>query len=102
VLEIEVFRWEIAHMTTLVTADDKGRIPIRGTAPGRKYLVTRWGDEWRVTPYSGESPRNRNRRGWAGFKGKGTIFDRLKEMADAGLRIDRSEISKQPVPPCRF
>jgi hypothetical protein len=94
-----VFAWEIAHMTTLVTADGKGRIPIRGTAPGRKYLVTQSGDEWRVVPYSGESPRNRNRREWVGSKDQGTLFDRLKEMANAGLRTERSEISKLPVPP---
>ena len=89
-------------MTTLVTADDKGRIPIRGTAPGLKYLVTRSGDEWRIAPYSEEPARKRNRREWAGAKSKGTLFDRLREMADVGLRIDRSKASSQVVPPCRF
>jgi hypothetical protein len=101
-LDFGLLLWEIAHMTTLVTADDKGRIPVRGTSPGRKYLVIQSGDEWRVTPFSGASPRSRNRREWAGVKGKATLFDRLKEMADAGLRIERSESSKQLVPPCRF
>jgi hypothetical protein len=94
--------WEIAHVTTLVTADEKGRIPIRGTAPGRKYLVIQAGEEWRVTPYTGESPRKRNRREWARPKDKDTLFTRLREMADAGLRIQRSEASQKSVPPCRF
>lgn len=90
-------------MTTLVTADEKGRIPIRGTKPGRKYLVSQSGGEWRVTAYSAEEAcPSRNRREWPGRKGKKGLFEHLKDMADLGLRIEQSEMSKQPIPPCRF
>jgi hypothetical protein len=41
--------WEIAHMqTTLVKADDKGRVPIRGTRKGQQYLVTAEKGGWWV------------------------------------------------------
>ena len=86
-------------MTTLVTADDKGRISVRGSEPGRKYLVTQEGGEWRVTPYRAEDRPSRNRREWSG---NGSLFDQLKSMAKAGLRIERSKVAKRPVPPCRF
>ena len=39
--------WEYAHMeTTLVKADDKGRVPIRGARKGAKYLVTAESGGW--------------------------------------------------------
>lgn len=89
-------------MTTLVTADGKGRIPIRGSEPGRKYLVTKSAGEWRVTPYLPESQPTRNRREWSAPKGKKSLLEHIKVMAEAGLRIERSESGKKPAPPCRF
>jgi hypothetical protein len=89
-------------MTTLVTADNKVRVPIRGTKPGRKYLVTQSGGEWRINAYTSEAYPSRNRREWPGRKGKMGLFDHLKAMADRGLKLERSEMSKQPIPPCRF
>jgi hypothetical protein len=43
--------WESSHMgTTLVKADDKGRVSIRGTRKGAKYLVTAAEGGWWVMP----------------------------------------------------
>ena len=42
--------WEIAHMTTLVKADSRGRVPIRGTKSRRQYLVTAENGGWWVMP----------------------------------------------------
>jgi hypothetical protein len=42
--------WEIAHMTTLVKADSRGRVPIRGTKSRRQYLVTAENGGWWVRP----------------------------------------------------
>jgi hypothetical protein len=89
-------------MTTLVTADEKGRLPIRGSKPGRRYLVTQAGSEWRVTAYSTSGVPSRNQREWSGPASETSIWDCLKSMADAGLRIEKSKISEQPAPPCRF
>jgi hypothetical protein len=36
--------------TTLVKADEKGRVPIRGTKKGRQYLVTAEKGGWWVIP----------------------------------------------------
>jgi hypothetical protein len=90
-------------MTTLVTADDKGRLCIRGTKQGQKYLVKHEGDGWWVTPIPElhpPRPASRNRREWAGSKR--SLAEHLQALADAGLRIDRAENATQPVPPCRF
>jgi hypothetical protein len=42
--------WEIAHMTTLVKADSRGRVPIRGTKNRQQYLVTAENGGWWVMP----------------------------------------------------
>jgi len=43
--------WEYSHMeTTLVKADDKGRVCIRGTRKGATYLVTAKSGGWWVMP----------------------------------------------------
>jgi hypothetical protein len=89
-------------MTTLVTADEKGRIPVRGSKPGSKYLVSSEGGEWRVTPYKAKAPRSRNSRYWSGPKGGKNLVQAIKELGEAGLTLERSEMSRQPVPPCRF
>ncbi len=94
--------WEIAHMTTLVTADAKGRIPIRGSKPGQKYVVSQTGGEWRVTPFSKNAYPSRNRKERTPPKGKGKLSEHLKAMWDLGLRLERSENAKAPAPPCRF
>jgi hypothetical protein len=91
-------------MTTLVTADGKGRIPIRGSKPGQKYMVSQTGNEWRVTPLSKNQFPSRNRKEWTPPKGKGkeTLSKHLKAMWDLGLRLEQSDNAKAPVPPCRF
>jgi hypothetical protein len=96
--------WETAHMTTLVTADAKGRIPIRGSQPGQKYLVSQTGSEWRVTPFAKKNfpSRNRKERTPPKGKGKGKLSQHLKAMWDLGLRLETSESGQAPVPPCRF
>ncbi len=44
-------RWEYSHVeTTLVKADNKGRVCIRGTRKGAKYLVTAENGGWWVMP----------------------------------------------------
>lgn len=88
-------------MTTLVTADEKGRIPIRGSKPGQKYLVSAVGSEWMVKPYS-KGVVSRNRRFRNPPKGKKDLFVILREMGDLGLELERSENAKAPVPPCPF
>ncbi len=43
--------WEFSHVqTSLVKADDKGRLPIRGTRKGKQYLVTPYKGGWWVRP----------------------------------------------------
>lgn len=42
--------WEISHMTTLVKADNRGRVPIRGTKSRQQYLVTAANGGWWVMP----------------------------------------------------
>lgn len=89
-------------MTTLVTADEKGRVPIRGSRPGRKYVVTRAGSEWRISEYVSKSCATRNRREWAGSKQKTSVWSILRSMGDAGLKLERSKEAQQRVPLCRF
>jgi len=95
-------RWEIAHMTTLVAADEKGRIPIRGSKPGQKYLVSKSGGEWHITAYSAQHGARRNQREWTPPKGKGSLWRELKAMGELGLKLERSKNAKATVPPCRF
>jgi hypothetical protein len=50
-IDNRLVRWEYSHMeTTLVKADDKGRVCIRGTRKGAKYLVTAENGGWWVMP----------------------------------------------------
>jgi hypothetical protein len=90
---------------TLVTADDKSRLCIRGTKTGRKYLVKEADGGWWVTPEpepAVPTPASRNRREWAGSKSRRDLFDAIGEMGKLGLRIEESEEGKKPVPPCRL
>ena len=89
-------------MTSLVTADEKGRLCVRGTKRGHKYLVKQEQEGWWITPVPEvlpSRPVSRNRREWVGSKR--TLLDVLREMGEAGLRIEPAENAKQPVPPCR-
>lgn len=96
--------WEIAHMTTLVTADAKGRIPIRGSKPGGKYMVSKSGGEWRVTPFErkGYPSRNAKERPAETEKRKESLTAIFRSMRELGLQLERSKSGKAPVPPCRF
>jgi hypothetical protein len=88
-------------MTTLVIADDKGRVSLRGAKHGQKYLVTRSQDEWRITPYRPERPvAPRNKKEWAGSSR--SLADHLAALGDAGLELEQTENARQPVRPCRF
>ena len=89
-------------MTSLVTADEKGRVPIRGTKKGRQYLVRQSGEGWWVCPVDQElEPIPRNRKEWDPPEGK-SLVDVLQEMGELGLRVEPSKEGKKPVPPCRF
>jgi hypothetical protein len=89
-------------MTTLVTADDKRRIILRGVRKGQKLLVQQDRGGWRIVPAPDirSAGISRNRREWS--SSRRTLDEHLQSLADAGLRIERAENAKQPVPPCRF
>ncbi len=84
-------------MTTLVTADEKGRLPIRGTVRGRKYLVKREPEGWWVMPEPQVRPRNRQRE-WSGPRRD--LCDHLDAMAEQGFVLERTLDAE--VGPCRF
>ena len=86
-------------MTTLVKADDQGRILIRGTEEGRQYRVTKENGGWWVALAHGGRPPKK-RREWTGPAKD--LSRHLQEMADLGFTLEPSEISKQKVGPCRF
>ena len=91
--------WESSHMTTLVRADEKGRICIRGTRKGQEYLVRAEKSGWWVTPV--ESMRSpKQRREWAGSKK--SLADHLSGLADSGLRIEQADNATRKVGRCRF
>ena len=92
-------------MTTLVTADDKGRLCIKGTTKGHKYLVKSAEGGWWVTPMPDVQPGrpvHRNRREWPGRKDGRTLWNHVERMGKLGLRIEEYHRGKLPVPPCRF
>ncbi len=82
--------WEIAHMTTLVKADSRGRVPIRGTKNRQQYLVTAENGGWWVMPAPKVQPPprenldaplvrpRRTKEGWLMMPRK---FDRAKLVA---------------------
>jgi hypothetical protein len=86
-------------MTTLVKADEKGRISIRGSEEGRKYLVTRANKGWWVMPAPDPRPP-KMRRDWQGSKK--TLGEHLRGLADEGLTIEQADNAKARVGPCRF
>ena len=99
-LEGGACQWELSHMTTLVRADDKGRICIRGTRKGEEYLVKTERDGWWVVPVQSIQTPKRQGREWVGSKV--SLVEHLTRLAESGLRLERSETAKQRVPKCRF
>lgn len=87
-------------MTTLVKADEKGRVMIRGTERGRQYLVTAENGGWWVMPAPKVHPPKRNRRRWAGSKV--SLVELLLSLGRSGLSLEQAENAKEPVGPCRF
>jgi len=91
--------WEISHMQTLVKADDKRRLMIKGLESGRQYLVTEQEDGWWITPSPDvKRPRRRNKRQWAGT-GK-SLSELLRPLKELGLEIPNAP--REKVGPCRF
>ena len=86
-------------MSAIVKADDKSRIPIRGTEAGRQYIVTAQNGGWWVAPAPEIRPRKR-RRQWAGSKK--SLSEHLQALAKSGLRIEPAENAKEAVGPCPF
>lgn len=86
-------------MTTIVRADAKGRLCIRGTEQGAEYLVRAEKQGWWVTPV-GETPRRRERRKWAGARV--SLAEHLVALAQGGLTLEQSANAQEAVGPCRF
>ncbi|MDB6037223.1 MAG: hypothetical protein JWM99_1064 [Verrucomicrobiales bacterium] len=87
-------------MTTLVRADEKGRLCIRGTKKGAEYLVKAEKNGWWIAPVPIiQSPKKQSRE-WAGSKIG--LVEHLTRLAEGGLRLERSEAAKRKVPKCRF
>lgn len=82
-------------MTTLVKADDKGRILIRGTERGRQYLVSSDKGGWWVMPAPEVRPP-KERPGWAGPRKD--LSEYLQGMAELGFAFEPSEVSRQKKP----
>jgi hypothetical protein len=85
-------------MQSLVKADDKHRIPIKGTKAGRQYLVVEDADGWRVTPAATPEPARRNKLQWAGT-GK-SLAEALRRLK--GLELEQAPNAREKVGPCRF
>ena len=86
-------------MTTLVKADEKGRMLIRGSERGRQYLVTAENGGWWVMPAPQVRTPKRRRR-WSGSKR--TLARHLQGLAEGGLRIDQASNARQDVGLCPF
>lgn len=86
-------------MTTIVKADAKGRLSIRGTEKGHEYLIKSENGGWWVMPAPKIQPPKKLRE-WAGPKKD--LSEHLAEMGKLGLRIEPSEQSKELVGPCQF
>jgi hypothetical protein len=91
--------WDNSHVTTIVKADAKGRILIRGTERRRQYLVSSQNGGWWVMPAPEIRPP-RKRREWASPRKDLSVH--LQEMAELGFAFEASEISGQQSGPCPF
>jgi hypothetical protein len=85
-------------MTTLVRADEKGRLCIRGTKKGEEYLVRKEENGWSIRPVTKGAQKQKRR--WTGSSR--SLADHLQALADSGLRVEQAEIAKEKVGPCRF
>jgi len=91
--------WELSHMTTLVRADEKGRVCIRGTKKGREYLVKAEPGGWWIRPVP-KFRRPKKRQQWS--EPAKDLSEHLQDMADLGFTFESSEPAKQKVGPCPF
>jgi hypothetical protein len=87
-------------MTTLVRADEKGRICIRGAKKGEEFLVKAEKDGWWISPVPKSQPARKQRRDWTGSKV--SLVEHLTRLAQNGLVLERSKVARQKVPKCRF
>lgn len=87
-------------MTTLVRADEKSRICIRGAKKGGEYPVKAEKGGWWVVAVPTVQGRKAQSREWAGSKV--SLVEHLTRLAEGGLKLERSETAKQKVPKCRF
>jgi hypothetical protein len=87
-------------MTTLVRADAKGRICLRGTKKGEEYLVTVEEDGWWIVPVRRIQHPKKQKRDWPGSKL--SLVEHLTRLAQNGLSLERSKTARQKVPKCRF
>lgn len=86
---------------SIVTADAKSRVTIRGTRPGERFRLEKDESGFHLAPVlDTAAPRRRNpsRRNLPAPK-KG-LTDYLKEMRDEGLVLE--PLDHPPVGPCRF
>ena len=91
--------WDFSHMPTLVKADEKGRISIRGTEKGRQYLVIAENGGWWVVPAPKvQAPKKKSK--WEGSQKD--LSEHLQALADLGFSFEASDVSKKKVGPCRF
>ena len=86
-------------MTTVVRADAKGRLCIRGTEEGVEYLVRSEKHGWWITPVTESRSRPKPRR-WSGAELD--LARHLSDLAESGLVIEQAPNAKEPVGPCRF
>jgi hypothetical protein len=86
-------------MTTLVRADEKGRLCIRGTKKGQEYLVRAEKEGWWITPVEAVQ-RPQQTRQWIGSEK--TLIEHLQGLAASGLRVGQSSDATRKVRKCRF
>ena len=82
-------------MTAIVKADQKGRILIRGTERGQRYVVTSQNGGWWIAPVQ-EIRAPKKRRDWKGSKM--SLAQHLKGLAENGLRIKQVPHSRDTQP----
>lgn len=87
-------------MTTIVRADARGRLCIRGTQQGAEYLVKVEKQGWWVVPVEVEMPGTRNPRKWAGARVN--LAEHMAALAEGGLTLDQSANAQEAAGPCRF
>src|ERR1035441_5839681 len=91
-----------SQMRTLVTADEKGRLCIRGTEKGQQYLVKQAEGGWWVVPVpevQPPRPASRNRQDWLGREDGPTLWKQIEQMGKLSLRIEECGRGRQPVSP---